>query len=324
MRLFIKKYFSVLLVFAIIPDYLGAFFRYIRYSGVFLRDHDKVKMLGSIIATYHIIEKGLTMPDTRLGFGQGMLLQLINECDLFARRYGCEEEQFVHALKVIAEYQEFHQQQGFDLGSELISKINLCLSAHVSVEPSQQEIISQAEYFEYVHSDYEKFSNSRRSVRNYSEEEIPVEDLDSAIRLARNTPSSCNRQTTRVYIFEEKEQIARILQLQGGNRGFGHLANKVIVVVGEQRLCFGVHEKDLVYVDGGMFIMSLLYALHYKKIGACPLNCYFSKQIERKVRAECAIRDSEVILAMISCGKIPEEIKLASSPRKGLSFYREG
>ena len=324
MRSFIKKHFSVLLVFAIIPDYFVSFWRYIRFSGVFLRGHDKVKMLGAIIANYHIVEKGLTMPETRLGFGQAVLMQLIDECELFAKRFGCEEEQFTHALKVIAEYREFHLQKGHDLGSELTSRINTCLSAYESVEPSRQDVMSRTEYFAHVDSNYEKFSNSRRSVRNYSEEEIPAEDLNAAIQIARNTPSSCNRQTTRVYVFEEKEKVAQILQLQGGNRGFGHLVNKVIVVVGEQRLCFGVHEKDLVYVDGGMFIMSLLYSLHYKKIAACPLNCYFSKKIERKVRKACSIRDSEVILAMISCGKIPESLKLASSPRKGLSFYQEG
>jgi nitroreductase len=322
MRALLKKYLPVSLVFAILPDFLQDFLKYIQHSGVFRRERDKTKMLGSIIATYHVIEKGLTMPETRLGFGRDVMLLLIEECLLFARIYGKDDQQLQHAFRVIAEYQEFHVNCGYNLDEGLLTKINEVMSLNRSVEPSVQTHVSREEYFRSVMSNYEEFSQSRRSVRNYSSERLSDKRVYDAIALARNSPSSCNRQTTRVYVFDDPDKVQRILQLQGGNRGFGHLADRVLVVVGELRLCFGVHEKNLVYVDGGMYVMSLLYSLHFQKIVACPLNCYFSKTIERKVRQECGIKDSEVVLAMISCGNAPDSFRLASSPRKGMDFYQ--
>lgn len=120
-------------------------------------------------------------------------------------------------------------------------------------------------------------------------------------------------------MFTDKEKISEILTLQGGNRGFGHLADKLIVLTQEQGISHGVYERHQIYVDGGMFAMNLLYALHYKKIVACSLNCNFSMMKERKMRKICNVDSSEMFVMMISCGIAPDNFKIASSKRIPLS-----
>ena len=54
-------------------------------------------------------------------------------------------------------------------------------------------------------------------------------------------------------MYTNKNQIAKILEVQGGNRGFGHLANRLIIITSEVGVFTGVAERNQVYIDGGMY-----------------------------------------------------------------------
>ena len=62
--------------------------------------------------------------------------------------------------------------------------------------------------------------------------------------------------------------------------------------------------------------MSLLYALHYNKLGACPLNWSVERNVEKKLKKKLKIPDSENIIMSISVGHIPNDLSVATSPRK--------
>lgn len=100
-----------------------------------------------------------------------------------------------------------------------------------------------------------------------------------SVGLAQNSPSACNRQPTRIHIIESEQLRNQVLELQGGNRGFGKLADTVIIISVELVGYRDVKERNNLFVDGGMYAMNLLYALHSYRIGACPLNwCYSTEQ----------------------------------------------
>jgi len=311
----IKKKFPVSILVALFLEYTKDYGRYIKYSGVFAFISDsEEKALGNIIADYHVVEKGLTMPETRLGFGEKKISKLMDHCDHYLKNYNKKNTQFLQAIAILVEYKEFHKKQGYQLNKNLLERIN-SLEQSVLVECSKQVKTSASEYFIHSKASFDLFSKSRRSVRNYANTEVDKNGILNAVELATRSPSSCNRQATRVHVFENKDEIKQILEIQGGNRGFGHLANKLLIVTADLAYCHGVYERNMAYVDGGIFAMNLLNGLHFNKILACPLNCYFSRWKDKKLRKICKIKKSEVFVVMVSCGNPIEKFDVALSYR---------
>lgn len=311
-QLIIKKLFSA---------YLYDLKRYLNNSSSVTYIDKKEKLLANIIRNYHVVEKGLTMPDTRLGFGKPRLLSLCYDCNKYLQNYGNDDLQINHALNVLFEYKSLHELHSFDLAQDLKDKIDtLILFRKENINDSHQILLQREEYFKDRFGDFKSFSESRCSVRNYSSEIVPVELLEASISLAINAPSACNRQTTRTHIYTSINKIKRILELQGGNRGFGHLANKLIIITADVGVYINPSERNQCFIDGGIFAMNLLYSLHYNGVAACILNCSHSPEKDKKMRELCEIKDSQVFIAMISCGFPTDDFKLARSKRHDLDY----
>jgi nitroreductase len=312
----IKKIFPFSILLALFIEYYKDYMRFVRNSAIFaFIIGNEEKILGNIIADYHVIEKGLTMPEPRLGFGKVKIIKLAKHCEDFIKKYGYSNKQLRQAIVVLQEYRLYHKDKNFELESSLLDRIKALEGKIGNLIPSKQGRVTAEEYFKYRKDSFDKYAISRRSVRNYSDEDIPREALVNAVKIATTAPSSCNRQASRVYIYEDKEQIKEILEVQGANRGFGHLANKLVIVTAELGYSHGVYERNMPYVDGGIFAMNLLNGLHFNEIIACPLNCYFSVWKDKKLRKLCGIKKSEVFIVMISCGKAHDEFEIAQSYR---------
>ncbi len=242
--------------------------RFLRYSSC-SRENSREGLLALIIMTYHVVEKGLTMPDMRLGFGREMILGLIKNCNNFIDKYDDSEPQLRDAIAVVAEYKQVHEQANFALDEERSRAIDALLK-RVPVKPSQQIEMTRERYFLDIDAPFEKFSASRHSVRNFAGT-ISEEQIRDAVALANNAPSACNRQYVRVHCVTDKKQIADCLALQNGNRGFGHLADKLLVVTTDLRCAWGSERNDL-FTNAGIYIMNLCYALHKNKVAHCLLN----------------------------------------------------
>jgi nitroreductase len=289
--------------------------RYYLHSSYALGTNNSEKLTAKIIERYHSIEKGLTMPEFRKGFGQEKLIKLINDLISFSLAYDKNNNQVLHGVGVVYEYEETHRRLNFELPDEIKGLIHKLKKYYSEVFINRQIDSTKEEYFSDSNSNFEKFSLSRASVRNFTNEDVDIEDLKSAIRIAQSAPSACNRQSTRIYVYTDQEQIKEILKIQGGNRGFGHLTNKLIVITSTLNVWGFVAERYQSYVDGGIFAMNLLHSLHYKKIAACILNCSVSPKKDKSLRNICKIKQSENFIAMISCGNLPNKIKKAHSLR---------
>lgn len=279
------------------------------------------RLRARIVKLYHSVEKGLTMPGFRAGFGQPLLHTLMDLNEQYIRRFGTTDPQIRHSVGVVYEYLTTHEQQGFALDEALKQKIRAQVQHFESLEPCEQRTVTREEYFSQSDSPYPEFARSRVSVRNYAEAEVPMEKMKEAVDIARSTPSACNRQTARAAILTNKEEIRKILEAQGGNRGFGHLTDKLIIVTAELSVYAELSERYQGYIDGGMFAMNLLHALHTKQIAACIMNCSHTMKKDLLMRRLTGIPESEVFIAMIACGIPPEEFKLALSKRNNLEQY---
>lgn len=292
--------------------------RFLKYSDLVYPD-TSVKLIGNIIKDYHAIEKGLTMPELRMGFGQPKIISLIEMCLEYISKYDFENEQLKHSIEVIFEYKDFHDNKGYKLNSETQQSIEKLRKEVKNNNVSKQIKISKHDYFKYSNESFSLFSKSRYSVRNYTNEELKVERIENALSLAQKAPSACNRQCWRTYVYTEKETINNILEEQGGNRGFGNLTNKLIVITSELGVFNRAYERNQAFIDGGIYAMNLLYALHHDGIGACILNCSTWPEKDIRLRNLTRVKDSEVFIAMIACGEVPDEFRICYSKRNSIN-----
>ncbi len=283
--------------------------RKVFYLGILNRE----KMLSSIISTYHVIEKGLTMPERRLGFGRDKVLYLIGLCEEYIKRYGDKDEQLLIAVGVLVEYRNLHYEEGFILSADVDMALKRIIEKFDTLPQVKQKFFTREEYFAHFHDSFDVFSRSRHSLRNYAGK-IELEDLKKAISLAGNAPSACNRQSVRVKVIAGKEKVNAVLNIQNGNRGFGYLADKLIVLTSAVS-AWSVRSRNGIYIDGGIFAMNLLYALHFYKIGACTLNCYLTPAQNRKMRKILELPPFEEIVLLIAVGGVPDSFSVTASHR---------
>lgn len=294
------------------------FINELRYANNYHMDDSQEKLLSKIVVEYHTIEKGLTMPNIRLGFGKDKLNSIVKLLRQYeSNGYDVLEKRFVDCVGVIKEYVILHDLHNYKLDADTDNCLRSLLHNYKNVDPVMQIHINKNEYFSYSSAPFDKFSYSRHSVRNYCG---PVDELSlqKALHLAMNAPSTCNRQSIRIHIFKSKESKDVILKIQSGNRGFGNLADQFILITSDLSSWPGQHQRNAPYVDGGIFVMNLLYCLHFYHIGACTLNMYLNVERDIRLKRELGIPPQEVPIALISIGKLPKEFDIARSTRREL------
>ena len=227
--------------------------------------------------------------------------------------HNLDEERFLSAFIVFQKYCEVHQAH-----PEYTSNIYEFLEQFAVVPPPLQ--VGAVEYhkeeiLEKAKLSFDKLAVSRVSVRDYSPVEVDDNLIYDSINIAMKTPSVCNRQSWRVHFIKDKELLAKTLLLQGGFRGNGLNLNKLFLVTVDLRYFSSVNERNEGYIDGGIFLMSLVYALTYNEIATCILNAMFNKNKDEEIRKLLGIEESEISIGFIALGNYPDTFKAPASLR---------
>jgi len=322
----IKKYIPVQIIrlyrlFNLIKDFYSDFLRYAFYSAT-LSYSGKERMEGRIIAHYHVIEKGFTFKDLRLGFGQDMVAGLIDLLTKWQKNFASSNSYQVKvAFSVLEKYFDLHRSNSYALPNKLLEDYTKFINQFNvdTKEPSGSKVIKSEEIKVLAQGDFKSLALSRHSIREFTDEEVSIELLENAVKIAQRSPSVCNRQATKVYLITKKDEISKHLKYQNGNRGFGQKINKLFVITNEVHSYENALERNQAYVDGGIFTMSLLYAIHYSGLGAVSLNWSAESKRDKSYKKFSNIPDSENIITMIGVGNIPSQLKVAVSARKEVS-----
>ncbi len=169
----------------------------------------------------------------------------------------------------------------------------------------------------------EEFFLSRYSVRDFDPQSIANEDIEQAISLALNTPSVCNRQSTFIYCLNTREEINKALLLQNGNRGFGHEIPCLLILCADVSAFDTAGERYQQWIDGGMFSMSVIWALHSLGLSSCCLNWSKGPMDDLKLRRMVDIKHEHTVLMMLAVGLPRENVKVCYSARKDVKdFYK--
>ena len=279
--------------------FLDAYYYYI-FSTLRVRKKNKENYSALILAHVHSIERAFSLKNTRAVFGIELVSNLKSMLDQIddTSKYRYEIE---IANRALAEYSIYH-----GIKVDKISTFKpYKLYAHV-------EANSMSRYRDIVYS--------RSSVRNFSDTKINNLDVLKAIAMAKNkTPSVCNRQGWEVVLVRNLVCVNQVLALQNGNSGIENVQN-VLVVCSTLTSFFGSNERNQPYVDGGLFLMSLLNSLHYRNIAGCSLNWSVDRNKDQNLKDLLGIDNSKVIISLIGIGSYSRnKIEIASSYKKPLT-----
>lgn len=315
----LKRFVSLAKAFPkLILNYIYDFRRFLQFSAVGEQWENKIKHRALITKEYHRIEKGLALKEPRVGFGLATVQGLLSSLRKYQGKYGIDQTA-QNALNTLFTYYHFNLEHGFkdeQLYQALVS-LRDTITEHDRVTNQGGILkVSKQSIHEVAKLDLRDFFKCRYSVRHFAREEVDINLIQDAVAMAQKTPSVCNRQSWKVYVFSGEQAKKKVLSYQNGNRGFGDQASKVLVVTSELNHFFTVGERNQCWIDGGMFCMSLVYALHSLGLGTCCLNWSVESKRDQELKRATEISDSESIIMLIAVGYLPDELKVAQSPRK--------
>ena len=274
------------------------------------------KIESKIVLHYHAIEKGFLHNNFRFRFGEDRIRDLIKLLSLQIVIDKKQMSQIASAYLAICKYYERHKENDIDI-SDFFSQENYELFKGMMT--FNEKIVKDHDslsYFKSVNSDFKEFSISRASVRNFKEDKIPLDTLQKVIELANYAPSVCNRQPTKIYYLDNKEKIDRVLKIQGGLTGYTREINQLLVVATDRNYYYSIGERNQFYIDGGIFLMNLLYALHYYKIAACPAHWGHPIEKDREILKEIPLLESEKVICVVPIGFPSDSFKTTLSLRR--------
>lgn len=275
------------------------------------------QILSRIIITIHSIEKGLaTTGEFRLGFGQPKVQDVARLCNAYLDNQSDMPFRLCYAVGVLQEYKRLHEEAKFALNPETVEAIDQ-ITARIGedVIATQTQTVKKDTYFAKTQSPFEEFARSRHSVRDFSGESVPEEKLREAMALAQQAPSACNRQSVRVYAVYDEAKKRRLVEIQNNQRGFADNASPVLVIAFERQDWEAGEQWFGGYVDAGIYVMNLLYTLHYHQIAAIPLNWYATLEKTDELKEMLGMPESQVPVALVACGYPKSDFKLVTSKR---------
>lgn len=298
-------------------------YRYLRYSNaIYQSSGDRQKLETLLFFYYHKIEKAMALPIVKPLFGLSYIETTLDLAEKWARNTNdVEAVVFRGAYAALAQYQNQVQPALSQSRPDIALRLNRFL---VDYENPNQEPglggtveVFYGEDTEFLHDiNFEQLVRHRHSIRNFIKKPVPDSAIMQAVKIAQRTPSVCNRQCWRVHVFTSPADKAKILQYQNGNEGFGHLADRVILITADLRGFLSSGERHQATIDSGMFAMTLILALEAQGIVSCCLNLCFSAFEENAFRRESGISRWEVPIMLIVIGYPPEHLQVAISARK--------
>lgn len=296
--------------------------RFLRYSGIWFKENT-LKRDYKAVKIYHRMEKSLSFRNRKATSGWAAAADFVH---LMERRHPPNASL------------QFHERVGIKVLSDFVSNnaapsneyahVLDFLDRHRNLADGSTEggtrMLSAAELQTGVLHSPEQFFMSRHSVRDFKDVRIDKALLHRALSLATKTPSVCNRQSWFVYHLDERTRIDGALALQNGNKGFGHQIPCLLIITADLRAFDTAHERYQHWIDGGMFSMSLVLALHSLGLASCCLNWDQGPMNDLRLRSFLQLNDHHTVLMMLAVGHPNDDIKVCASARRSATdFYKK-
>ena len=230
------------------------------------------RLLGEIIRETHGIEKGLSLENVRLGFGISKFTESRHLLGQYRDNDGnMRSEPLLMYVDAIKSYLEFHKEKQFS--NDVIKRVEQDyekLNIEIGKRDSVYGGIKKVNRITYEDKEKELLSSiftNRHSIREFDHTPVNMNNLTSAIKLAMNCPSACNRQCQRLYIIDKKD-FKSLNNSFEGTGGFAEDLDKILFITGSMS-SYRDYEIFQWIVTGSIFAAYLSLALEIYSIGSC-------------------------------------------------------
>lgn len=161
-----------------------------------------------------------------------------------------------------------------------------------------------------------KLCQQRRSVRWYTKEKVPRTLIEKAVNAAAYSPSACNRQPFRFIVVDDEQQLKEVSYFPMGTKVFAHNVPCMILVIGDLSAYFDERDRHLIYIDGALASMSLMFAFETLGLASCPINWPDIESREAEMSAYFKLEKHERCLMFMSVGYPLDEGMIPHSSKK--------
>jgi nitroreductase len=289
--------------------------QFCRHAGM-LNMERRGSMQAQIVKTYHRLEKGLALAQPKPGFGGEVAAALSAKVDGYVARHGADVCT-LRALETVEEHIAYNDGVGHPNPPEReFAHRQRALHGPAEHAGGGTRKVTREEIHAAARIDFGAFTSCRHSVRHFGKDPVYDADIRAAIEMAQRAPSVCNRQAGHAYVVRDREKIARLLKYQSGNAGFGEQTSRLLVVAARYDCFLSPEERNQCWIDGGLFAMSLVYALHSRGLGTCCLNWCVDPKTDHAFKVSAGIPESNAVIMLLAVGSLPDTFLVANSARR--------
>lgn len=291
------------------------FKRYYSHAGWRSNMRDAEQRNYNAAKIYHSLEKSMSFKNRRSGAGWGDAFALL-ELLKVANEQGDLGYHDRAACKLLASFIELDGNRGTpqaDRVKDVLSSLDF-----TSLDDHGTRQYSLADFRRGLLESPEDFFLTRYSLREFKQDLVDEDIIKRAVSLAMKTPSVCNRQAWHVYHATDPEAKSAALKYQAGNRGFGDRIPNLIIITTDLKAFMPGQEHYQHWIDGGLFSMSLIYALHSLGVASCCLNWSQSPENDKLLRSVVSIKENHTIVMMLAVGWPDENNNVCVSARRPL------
>lgn len=171
--------------------------------------------------------------------------------------------------------------------------------------------------------DLEALATGRRSVRWFTSEPVSREIVDRAVQIGAEGPTACNRQPYRFEIFDDPISAAKVAAIPMGTGGYDHQIPGLIVIVGNLAAFFDQRDRHLIYIDGCLAAMGLIYGLEAQGVSSCCINWPDLPDREAAMRKLLGLQKYERVVMLVAYGYADPEALVPYSAKRVISDIRK-
>ncbi len=138
----------------------------------------------------------------------------------------------------------------------------------------------------------------RRSIRKYTDQRIPDEDLQTLLKAAMYAPSAMNKQPWHFLVVDDKAILEKFREFHA-HASFTAYASHAILICGDEKL---QHDDGFWVMDCAAATQNLLLAAHSLGIGACWIGIHPREQRKQQTRELFSLPGHVAPLALVSLG----------------------
>ena len=271
----------------------------------------------------HRLEKGLIMRPRREIFARDYITETIEFYETAARQWRqapgtMDSAEMEWAHDVLTEY--------FRVSGTTDRTVEAARARFAQVEhgaestgkiPHPKELISDISYDDLV-----LLAQQRRSVRWFEQRPVEREQIDKALRVARQAPTACNRIPYEFRIFDDPALAKEIAAIPFGSAGYSENVPAVAVVVGKLESYFSPRDRHAIYVDSSLAAMQFILALETLGLSSSVINWPDFEPLEAKMQRRLSLDTSDRVVMLIAFGYAHDEGLVPFSAKKGLDTFR--